>query len=473
MSDAEVLHAVLRAELGWFVPHCFRTLCPGQEYLHGWHLDALHWHLEQAAQGSISRLIVNQPPRSLKSISASVALPAWLLGHDPTRRIVCVSYSDDLARKHARDFRTVLQAPWYRAAFPRMRISERKNTEAETVTTRHGYRLATSVGGTLTGRGGDVIIIDDPIKPADAMSEVERARANEWYDTTLLSRLDDPRSGTIVLVMQRLHEDDLTGHLLLKGGFVHLRLPAVADSDLEIPVGPNRVQTFREGEALHPERLDLATLNQTRESVGSRAFAAQYLQAPTPAEGNLVRREWFRHYAQAPSREVFTRVVQSWDVASKVSAAADWSVCSTWGIVRNEAWLLDVMRGRWEYPELLRHCCSHAATHRPQVVLIEESSNGAALVQSLRQETPLPVVPIRPRLDKSTRVQQASPPIEGGRVLFPKDAPWLADLEHELLGFPQARHDDQVDSVVQFLLWFAATTSRTNVSIHPPIIVRA
>ena len=160
----------------------------------------------------------NIPPRNLKSICSSVALPAFLLGHNPTKKIICVSYSDDLAAKFSNDCRAVMRSDWYKQTFPRARIDKAKDTESEVRTTERGYRLATSVGGTLTGRGGDIIIIDDPIKPQDAQSKSVRDKTIQWYENTLLSRLDDKVHGAIVVVMQRLHLDDLAGHLLERGG---------------------------------------------------------------------------------------------------------------------------------------------------------------------------------------------------------------------------------------------------------------
>jgi hypothetical protein len=186
--DLPLLDAVLRRDLASFVAKVFETLCPGETYLDTWHINCLAWHLEPALSGKRLRLIVNLPPRSLKSIVTSVALPAYVLGHDPSRRIIVVSYSDELARKHARDTRIILESDWYRRVFPATRVNPRKNTETEFTTTRHGFRLATSIGGTLTGRGGDTLVIDDPIKPAEAESEAERRRVNEFYDKTLYSR---------------------------------------------------------------------------------------------------------------------------------------------------------------------------------------------------------------------------------------------------------------------------------------------
>src|SRR5215218_11519156 len=148
-----LLDAILRADFENFLRKCTVSLSPGERFIHNWHIRALAWHLEQVRLGKIKRLIINMPPRSLKSISASVAFPAFVLGHDPTRRIICVSYATDLATKHANDFRAIVEAPWYQAIFPQMRLSRAKNSESEVATTRHGLRLATSVGGTLTGRG--------------------------------------------------------------------------------------------------------------------------------------------------------------------------------------------------------------------------------------------------------------------------------------------------------------------------------
>jgi hypothetical protein len=211
ISDRRKLEAVLRSDFRAFVQKSFATLSPGQTFTPSWHIEAIAHRLESVRTGEIWRLIINMPPRSLKSITASVAFPAFALGRDPSRRILCVSYSADLAKKHANDFRALLEAPWYRSLFPETRIGPYKNSETEIELTRRGFRLATSVGGTLTGRGGDIIIIDDPLKPDDAHSETERTSANEWYANTLLSRLDDKRTGCIVIVAQRLHMDDLVG----------------------------------------------------------------------------------------------------------------------------------------------------------------------------------------------------------------------------------------------------------------------
>ncbi len=204
-EERSVLSALLRRDLAAFTQRCFQTVVPGQEFLPNWHIEAIAHHLELCRSGHIQRLIVTLPPRNLKSICASVAFPAFALGHDPSLRILCASYSQDLTAKHARDCRAVVESRWYQRLFPRTRIDRRKNAEAEFETTARGTRLGTSVGGTLTGRGGNIILIDDAMKPTDAMSETKRRAVNEWYDTTLASRLDRKTEGVIVLVMHRLH----------------------------------------------------------------------------------------------------------------------------------------------------------------------------------------------------------------------------------------------------------------------------
>jgi len=226
--------ALLRHDFRAFVHKAFLTLSPGQTFVLDWHLSAIAYQLERVRRGEIKRLIINMPPRSLKSIMASAAFPAFVLGHDPTRRIICVSYSGDLAKKHANDFRAVLESPWSKRLFPTTRIGQ-KDSEIEIELTERGFRLATSVGGALTGRGGEIIVIDDPLKPDDAYSEAKRSAANAWFRNTLTSRLDDKRTGAIVIVMQRVHMDDLTGFVqTLSDDWEALKLPAIAEIDEDI-----------------------------------------------------------------------------------------------------------------------------------------------------------------------------------------------------------------------------------------------
>src|SRR5580700_9482607 len=217
-----VLQALLRTELRFFIRKVFTTVSPGETYLHNWHVDAIAHQLMRVRSGESRRLLINQPPRSLKSICVSVAYVAWLLGHDPTRHVIVASYSGDFAAELHRQFRMVIASEWCAAVFPNLHLA--KETGLEVVTSQGGSRYATSVGGTLTGRGADLIIVDDPLNANEVHSETARKRVIDWYGGALVSRLNDKQTGSIIAVMQRLHEDDLAGHLLRQGGWNHLNM---------------------------------------------------------------------------------------------------------------------------------------------------------------------------------------------------------------------------------------------------------
>lgn len=453
-SDQRLLAALLRTRLYNFARKAFATVSPGEPFFANWHLEALCHHLELVRSGQIRRLKIEVPPRSLKSVCASVAFPAFVLGHDPTAKIISVSYSADLAAKHAGDCRAVMQSRWYRELFPQTRLSATKNQEANCETTARGYRYATSVGGTLTGRSGNLIIIDDPLKPEEAMSEARREAVNGWYSRTLLSRLNNKATDRIVLVQQRLHLDDLAGHVEELENWVTLRLPAIADTDSQIAVSPEQVYHRRAGEVLHPDREPLHVLEALRRSLGTATFAAQYQQCPVPADGEIVKWGWFRRYTEPPPRQQLA-ICQSWDTASRPDEHCDYSVCTTWGIRGDDLFLLDVDRARFDFPSLKRRVEALARHWQPRTLLIEDKSSGTALIQQLRAEANGIAYPTAfvPRDDKLTRFHAQSAWIEAGHVWLPEQAPWLEELRVELASFPQGRNDDQVDSLSQFLAW--------------------
>jgi predicted phage terminase large subunit-like protein len=298
------------------------------------------------------------------------------------------------------------------------------------------------------------------MKAEDAQSERARRTVNDWYATTLLSRLDDKQKGAIILVMQRLHEDDLAGQLLKDGGWDHLDLPAIAQDDEEIPIGPGAIHRRRKGEALHPDREPLVLLEEIKRAMGSLTFSAQYLQRPVPIEGNLIKRAWINWYENPPTPEVGTEVVQSWDVASTTGESRDWSVCTTWLVVKRNYYLLNVWRGRLEFPHLKHKLIALAREHAPNRVLIERAGPGLHLIQELRAN-PAPGVPlpigVKPEGDKLVRMEAQCARFEARQVYLPKEAPWLSEFLHEILAFPNSRYDDQIDSVSQFLKRAEAT----------------
>jgi predicted phage terminase large subunit-like protein len=451
-TDTRKLDGLLRNDFRAFIHKAFTTLCPGQDYERSWHIEAIAYRLERVRRGEIKRLIINMPPRSLKSIAASVAFPAFILGRDPSRRIICVSYSAELAKKHSNDFRAVLEASWYRSVFPTTRIGQYKNSETEIELTARGFRLATSVGGTLTGRGGDIIVIDDPLKPDDAMSETKRTGGNQWFTNTLLSRLDDKRTGAIVIVMQRVHMDDLTGFVTGHSDeWEILNLPAIAEADEVIPISDTEVHCRKRGEALSPVREPLKVLEDLKLQLGSDAFSAQYQQGPVPPGGAMIKRHWIKLYDELPLASERFLTLQSWDTASKGGPDNDWSVCTTWVVTHDKRWFLsDIWRKRVDYPELKGAAQMLAARFRAQRVLVEDTGAGTSLVQELRSRVS-GVIPVRPERDKRSRMAVASAKFEAGQVFLPERAPWLADFEAELFAFPNGRNDDQCDSVSQAL----------------------
>jgi predicted phage terminase large subunit-like protein len=457
-NDQAVLDAILRSDFTAFIQKAFTTVSPGDAFAGNWHIEAMAHELNKLMRNETRHLIITIPPRHLKSICSSVALPAYMLGHDPTSRIICVSYSQELAVKHANDCRIVMNSEWYRRAFPRTKIDPSKNTETEFMTTQRGFRLSTSVGGTLTGRGGDLIIIDDPIKPADAMSDTTRQRLIDWYGTTLLSRLDDKEKGAIVLVMQRLHVGDLAGHLLEGGGWRHLNLPAIAEIEQSVEIGPGCFHTRKVGDLLHPARESRQTLDAMKVAMGSATFSAQYQQSPIPPGGNMIAWSWFRWFE--PNGEVEADdVVISWDTAMKATELADYSVGTVWGRKGDLYYLVDLIRVRLDYPALRRKIIEvYDQWHRP-TILIEDAGSGTSLLQDLYEKN-IPAVGIEPEGDKVLRMSAQTAKIEAGAVHLPRNAPWLDDLRSEVLAFPRGVHDDQVDSISQALGWMSSQSQR-------------
>src|SRR6266403_3100028 len=251
--DRSLADAFYRAHFGAFTYMAFEALNPGQRLIPNWHIDTICCLIQQMVAGEArKRLVVNLPPRTLKSFIVSVALPAWLLGRSPGTRIICASYSDELASKFSRDCRALLETPFYKSVFPGTRLNPKKASEAEFETTKRGSRLATSVGGTLTGRGGGVLIIDDPIKANDADSEVAQRGAIDWFRGTALSRLDNTATSLVCIAMQRLHVDDLAG-ILIEQGWPKLVLPAIATEAADYVTGPDEVYHRPDGELLQPD----------------------------------------------------------------------------------------------------------------------------------------------------------------------------------------------------------------------------
>jgi len=446
---------MLRRDLMSFTERSFYELNAQTEFVNSPHIELLVSKLEACQGGKIRRLIVNLPPRSLKSHAVSVVFPAWMLGHDPSAQIICASYGQDLADKHARDCRIVMASPFYRRLFLNTCLSTEKQSVNDFMTTIKGFRMSTSVGGVLTGRGADLIILDDPLKPDDAFSETRRNAVNEWYDHSLLSRLNNKGTGTIIIVMQRLHQDDLVGHVMEQEEWEVLSFPAIAEEDelhlIESPLGRRQWQR-KKGEALQPERESLLVLKNMRQTIGAYNFASQYQQSPTPVGGAIIKTEWIKRYDEAALPD-FSYVLQSWDTANKSGELNDFSVCTTWGAVYDKFYLLDVFRRRLDYPELKRAVQKLAEQHKIDMILIEDKASGTQLIQDLKNEGACGVEGYKAPsgTDKVLRLYAQTAEFESGRVLLPTSAPWLDEYTRELTTFPGSKYADQVDSTTQAL----------------------
>ena len=460
---------ILRNDLYAFIYRAYLELNPQGKFEPNWHLDVLAAKLEDVRRGTCKRLIINIPPRHLKSHTAAIAFPAWLLGHDPAIQILAISYGQELSDKFARDCRTLMMSPFYRSLF-KTRLSAERNAVAEFETTDGGYRLSTSVGGVLTGRGADVIIVDDPMKAEDVLSDLRRQAVHDWYDNTLRSRLNRQDEGAIIIIMQRLHTDDLVAHLQETESWDVLSLPAIAETDehydLITPYGRRIIQR-RAGEILHPKLLSASALDSLRQSMTEYNFAGQYQQDPQPPAGLIVKREWLKFYSEKDKPEAFDQIVQSWDTASKVTELSSFSVCTTWGVKGRHMYLLNVFRQRMEFPELKRRVRELAALWSASIVLVEDKSSGTQLIQQLRADG---FGPFRRRPQTmTTRSCACAPRPPRSKAIsccFPEKAPWLDDYLWDFFTFPNSKYDDQVDSTVNALAWLTEDATRPGMNIY-------
>ena len=446
--------AIYRSDFPAFAQAAFYVLEPAGRFEPSWHHEAIARSLLDS-NGKKTRKYFNAPPRSLKSLLVSVAWVAFKLGHEPTHRFICASYSHDLANNLGAQCRKLMQSDLYRRLFATRLF---RITDDGLVTTAGGFRLATSVGSTLTGLGGDTLIVDDPLNASEAYSEPSRRNANTWFTGTLMSRLNDKRAGAIFVVMQRLHQEDLTG-VLIEMGWDGLVLPAFAPRDTVIQIG-NWKYFWKEGEPLQAREPLEVIEDQKRQSMPA-VFAAHYMQDPVPEAGNMLKRDWLKWCELRPVRQPRDVIVQSWDTAVKVTSTSDYSVCLTI-LVRNnnEYYLIDVWRQKVEFPELCMAVLSEAQKHKPTAILIEDHASGSPLIAQCKRNGMTGIIARRPVVDKKTRMYGETAKLEAGSLILPKSAPWLDEFLMEYLGFPGGKHDDQIDALSQFLNWRTEVEAR-------------
>ncbi|GMO56476.1 MAG: phage terminase large subunit [Rickettsiales bacterium] len=435
-----------------FLQSVFKYLEQGQDFQPNWHIELIAEYLTEVYNGNIKRLIITMPPRYLKSLSVSVAFPAWVMGQSPKKRIIVASYSQGLSLKHSSDCRFILHSDWFKEQFKECEIAKGENRRNKFITTKHGFRFATSIGATLTGEGGDILIVDDPHNPQQILSPIFREKVQTWFCNTFISRLNNKKEGAIIIVMQRLHQDDLVGFLTNKrDDWKVLNIPAIADADIEYKIG-NFQHLYKKGDILHHDREDEKEIEKMRKDMGSYVFSAQYLQKPVIECGNYIKKEWLQktNIKNINIQNYFL----SFDTALKDGANNDPSVCTIWGHSDNKAYLIEVVRKWLEYPDLKKEAISLITKWKPIATLIEDKSSGQSLIQELKREGKLGILPMKVKGDKKVRLASVSPLFEAKNIFLPEEADWLVEYENELCSFPQCKHDDQVDSTTQFLEWW-------------------
>ena len=448
----KLLTKAVRENFLVFLHRVFLEIDNSQAFVPNWHLEVIADRLLSVQEGKQRRLIITQPPRSLKSICASVAFPAWILGHNPRARIICISYSQDLADKFGRQTRQVMESPWFKAAFPRSCINPSKRADSEFETTARGFRMATSIGGRLTGMGGQYLIIDDPIKPGDVLSRVQRQNVNDWFHNTLYTRLDNKNTGAILLVMQRVHEEDLVAHVQKWDEWEVLSLPSIATKDEAYLLQNGKVITRKQGEALNPHLESLSKLKEIQNTLGNYNFQAQYQQNPIPERGNVINFDWFKRYSVLPQDgRRRARIIQSWDTAMTEHDGSDYSVCVTAQVINKQYYILNVLRQRLLFPDLIKAIQREKAKYNAQEVFIENKASGIEVIQLLNRQGVRGIIAIDPVGSKEDRIAAQSTLVESGRVWIPEAAPWIEEFKREVNAFPRGAHDDQLDALAQLL----------------------
>jgi len=469
--DPDALQAAVKKEraersLSEFIRQAWPVIEPGTTYIENWHTDLISEHLQAVNLGQIHRLIINIPPRHMKSIHATVSYPVWTWLKAPEKRFIKVSYSDNLSRKHNILSRDIIRSIWYQTNWSdRFHLKDDVNRQNEFRNDHQGMMMSTSVGGALTGEGGDVIIIDDPQNPLMANSETERQHSINFFKNTLQTRLNDPKTGAIIIIMQRLHESDLTGYVLSEGlGYTHLCLPAEAEERTVITYPISKREVVREqGDLLNAARFDKDVLEGLKKSMGSVQYAGQFQQTPAPAEGIIFKRDWMNQQFTKKSLPYLSMIIQSWDMAFTKSEGSAKVAGFTMARAGSNIYILDLENDKMTFTEsvaAVRRLSGKWPRARAKVV--ENKANGPAIVDLLKKEIP-GMVEFNPKGSKEERAISITPYFEAGNIWFPdpKEAPWVNDLIRDLLIFPKGTFKDTVDALVQGILYLMDKPSVT------------
>lgn len=467
-TDKDILrvaHALYREQFRAFAYRAFEIVNPGEKIEWNWHLDCLCEALQSVYRGEIQRLVINMPPRALKSFLCSIAFPAWVLGKDPQEKIMVASHTiRPLATKLSNDCRRLVESDWYKSVFPQTRLI--KSTETEFYTSENGHRLAFGVTGP-TGLGCNYAIVDDLNKPDEALSDTIRTSTNNWLDNTFMSRFNDYRTGKTIVVMQRVHENDVTGHLLEKGGYTHIKLPAEFEEKPVIKIG-DKTFTPPHDRLLFPARLPQDILDQKRVDLGDYAYAGQFLQEPVPIGGGMFKDSWPRYYDPKDFNPATCNVYILCDPANSKKKNSDWTVYQVVGLAPdNNYYLLDMVRDKLNPTERINtlfdlHKKWNEKCGKPPRVGMEQyglmSDNHYVLEKQKQESYRFDIRPLGGIGSKVDRIARLIPYMQSGRWYFPTAINYVDSnkilyelvsemVKGEMLTFPVSKHDDCLDAL--------------------------
>lgn len=467
MSKVEKLKALEEATLedyiqaendfSYFFRAAWDVIEPETPLQWNWHHECMAEHLMAVHQGEIKRLIINIPPRTTKSLETTVCFPVWTWLKKPSNRFIFGSYADTLSRKHSLLRRSLIESDWFQTYWNnKFQMRDDQNVKTNFINDKTGHMVSFGMLGSVTGEGGDYVIIDDPHNPKKAASDAEREAAITAFDYSWSTRLNDKKTGRIIVIMQRLHEKDLTGHLLQKNaGYVHLKIPQISEQPTTLIFPLSKKEIIRKpGDLLHPERDGHPEIDQIKKDLGSYGFAAQQQQEPSPAGGGLLKRKWWKFYKELPGK--IDEMIISLDTTFKESDNSDYAVAQCWVKSGANKYLVDQVRDRMDFVTMSKafqaFCYKHPQAHAK---IIEAKANGEAIISALKNKIP-GLIAFNPKTSKEQRVQAVSPEIEAGNIYLPDPsiAGWIGDFIEECSKFPNAANDDQVDAMTQALIRF-------------------
>ena len=481
MIKKEKMRRDASASLYEFVKQSWGVVEPGVPFVGSWHIETICEHLEAVSAGEVQRLLINIPPRHSKSTIVSVMWPMWEWLTDPAQKFLCSSYSGNLSIRDNLKARRLVQSPWYQERWGHMfRLAGDQNAKQRFENDCTGYRIATSVGGTATGEGGSRLILDDPHGAQAAQSDTIRESDLEWFDVVWSTRLNNPKTDAMVTVMQRLHERDISGHILEDiGGWEHIKIPAEWDGVKRTTVLGNYDPRTREGELICPDRFGAEEITRLKQLLGTYGASGQLQQDPTPVEGGILKTKFFQLWPHDKALPQFEYILQSYDCAFTEKTTGDPTACTVWAIFsydnQRNAMLIDAWDEHLSYPDLRSRAITDWQTEyggtsvkdglrrarRPDRVLVEAKASGQSLIQDLRLAK-VPVVSYNPGMaDKVSRAHQAAPTLELGLLWVPESGKnkghpvsWANTFMKQVGKFPVAEHDDYVDTMTQAVIYF-------------------